>query len=127
MIAWQIISRVCLLVATFILSLWGATPFEIFLKTFINFQETNGFFGFTFSSAILGFFLSWVFLSGLILFILGKKLDYFFFGTILLFTVFIFIRTPNVTLSIYFSLILTTLAGIIIGYILKLARQKFFG
>lgn len=116
--------RFFLLLSALIISIWLADPFEIFLKTTLDYKGSGGFFGFDISSAILAVIMSWLFLGSILLSYLGRKADYVLSGILFLFSLFLFSRSGEISQQIYMSLIPLSLLGNAIGYGLKLLRQK---
>lgn len=73
----------------------------------------------------LAWVLTNVFLCGVIFGTIGKKTDYVFIAAAIAIAIWEFTGTENVTPSLYLTLLATIVASNLIGFGLKLARQKF--
>jgi len=97
-----------------------------FVVNTLGYQKPSGFFGFTLADWNVSWFVSATLWIGIIFGTFGKKIDYIFIS--IMFTVFSlsFLSTENMTLLVYSGLIGSTIIGNILGFILKLLRQRFF-
>lgn len=75
---------------------------------------------------LLAWALSVVFWSSVIFSFLGKATDYVFVAMFLLFGVYVYINTEDVTPLMYLALLGVAVVGNLIGYALKVARMHFF-
>ncbi len=108
----------------------GAFLFPITIHSFVvntlGYEKPSGFFGFTFADWDVAWFIASTLLAGIIFGTIGKKVDYIFIVIFFILCSLDFFYTDNMTLLVYAGLVGTTVVGNAIGFILKLARQKFF-
>lgn len=125
-ILWSIVWRILLLIPIAVGSLFLQDPFYSFLINTLHYQEPPGFFGFNPYFLGPGWVLSWTFWSGITYQIIGRKIDIYFIVGIFIFSIWNLYITQNVTSNIHIALIGVALLGNIIGFGLKLLRQRFF-
>ena len=123
--ALPILGRILLILPILVVSFLSAAPFEYFNDTILGYQTPPGFFGFTIIDGILAWTLSFIFWSGILFGILGKKIDYVPIVLIIALALWMYSGTDNVTPQMYLGLLGVALLGNAIGYILKLARLRW--
>ncbi len=125
-ITLAILSRILLLLAAVIC---GAFFFQITIHEFVvdtlKYQLPSGFFGFTFADWDISWFIASSFLAGIFFGTLGKKMDYVFIITFFGLSSLDFLYTENMTALIYSALVAATVIGNVIGFGLKLLKQKY--
>ena len=103
-------------------------PFTIhdFVVNTLGYQKPSGFFGYSFADWEIAWLLCSVLWAGIIFGTLGKKVDYIFFSVIFFFTLWDYSYPPAVPFKVYLGLMGGAAIGNVIGFGLKLARQRFF-
>lgn len=125
-ISLAVTSRLLLLVIVVILSAYTSeTAHQLITETF-GYQNPSGFFVPSWADSILAWTLTMLFLGAIFFGALGRRIDYIFIGIIILFTIWSFVGTDNVTNQMYLGLIGVAVVGNAIGYALKLARHKIW-
>lgn len=120
------ILRFSLLIGVFVLSFFTGNFFHDFNENVFHYVNPSGFFAMaSWAEWSLAFDLALVFWSGLIFSYLGKKSDYILIVCIILYAIWGYSHTDNVTPNMYLGLIGVTLLSNAIGYALKLARLKW--
>ena len=119
--------RILLLIIALGLGGFTSFPFHAFILDTLNFKNPSDFFGASWADWGLAWTLTSLFWSGIVFGALGKKIDYIFIAIIFLFSLLIFFYTKNVTLAIYLGLVGVAVLGNVLGYMLKVGRQTWFG
>ena len=119
--------RILLLIGVLTVGLLTAVPFHEFNENVLGYSRPSGFFGFTLADWELAWLLSSVFWSGIVFGMLSKKIDYAFIIIIFLFVLWDYSYPPAVSTSMYTGLFGVALLGNVLGYMLKLARQRWMG
>lgn len=107
------------------LAAYSAHFFLDILENYLGYKTPSGFFGFTFADAFVALDLGLLFWGSLIFGILGKKIDYLIVFLLLLSALWEYFGTETITTNMYIGLVIALLVGSVIGFVLKLARQKF--
>lgn len=118
--------RVVLLVAVFFIGLFSSTPAYNFIES-TGYQPSDGFFGSSWGNWELAWVLASVFWGGIIFGFLGKNIDYIFFALLFVFAVWEYLYPPTMPSQVYVGLVATAIISFLIGFGLKLVRQRFFG
>jgi hypothetical protein len=124
-IVWGILLRIILLCVVIALAAYSAHFFLDILENYLGYKTPSGFFGFTFADAFVALDLGLLFWGSLIFGILGKKIDYLIVFLLLLSALWEYFGTETITTNMYIGLVIALLVGSVIGFVLKLARQKF--
>lgn len=124
LIVWYIFLRIFLFVGVVLISVY-TSEYSLGLLDKLGYQTPNVIWGGNLvdASIELGFVMA--FWSGIILGILGRKIDYILIILFLLFGFWDFYTTETVTTNMYIGLISAAILGNAIGFGLKLLRQKF--
>ena len=125
-IIWNVFKRLFLLFAIFAFALFLQDPFYYFLIHTLHYKEPSFFFINLYFLG-LGWTLSWTFWSGVVFGAFGKKIDYVFILIVFLLSILDFVYTENITPSIYLGLVGVAVLGNVLGYMLKVGRQNWFG
>lgn len=118
-------TRIFLFVAVLVMSLYLSPPFEDLNRIVFDYRKPSGFFGFTLSEAFLALTLSLTLWSGIIFGAIGRKIDYVFIGLVFVLAFWEYSSAENVTPQMYLGLIGVAVLGNFLGYLLKLARQRW--
>lgn len=121
----QILLRVILFIIVLGLSLF--TPFQVhdLIVNNLGYVKPSGFFGFTLADWEIAHILFATFLVGITFGTLGKKIDYAMILILFCLASFDYYSVENMTSRVYSGLLGAALLGNLIGFLLKLARQKF--
>ena len=126
-LAWSMLLRTLLLVIVLVLGIFTAFPFHEFNHNIFGYQKPPGFFGFTLADWEIASLLASVFWGGIIYGIIGRRVDYIFFVLIFLFTLWDYWYPPSVPPLMYLGLVGVAVLGNVLGYMLKVGRQNWFG
>jgi hypothetical protein len=124
---FQLLFRLFLLFAILILSALTSTiAHDVILNIFgyqipSDFSDTG-----SWADWSLAFVTTSLFWSGIIFGTFGEKIDYVFVALTILFAAWEYIYSSNITPQMYLGLIGVAVIGNLIGFCLKLARQKWF-
>ncbi len=117
--------RIVLFFFLLIVSYYISDPFHEFILGSLAYKIPPGFFIDSWADWSLAWFLTFTLLGGIIFGALGKKIDYFFIALLIALDIWEWTGTDNITQQIWITLIGTIIVSNILGYILKLLRQKF--
>ena len=123
----SIIFRISLFVGILFFAMFVLYPIHDFILGTLNYKNPSDFFGTSWAEWSLAWVLTCVLWGGIIFGTLGKKIDYIFFALILSLALWEFVFTDNVTLQMYLGLVGIAVLGNILGYMLKVGRQNYFG
>jgi hypothetical protein len=124
-IVWNILLRLLLFIVVIIVGFFPPLQLYLFINEGLGYVSPGGFFGFDFSDWEVTWIIAWTFWSGLIFGMLGKKIDYFIILFFVLFALYDFSTPTPVNPNLYILLVSTIVSSNVIGFALKLARQKF--
>jgi hypothetical protein len=124
-IIWPTILRVILIILLLIVTYftWGTTI--DFINNWLGYRLPDGFFGYSFADWGLALNLALIFWGGIIFSALGRVVDYLFIFLLIAFGVWGWSGTENITLIMWSSFIGIIVLSNLIGFGLKLLRQKF--
>ncbi len=120
----MVLLRVFLFVVILVVGFYGVASFESFVRDSLHFKETcSGLFCLNgIETGLMALILSYSFWIGVIFGTLGKKADYIIIGIL---TILALVSFYGLDLQMYLGLIEVIFAGNLIGFILKILRQKF--
>lgn len=121
---WAVV-RIALFVGIIALSAFISDPFHSLILDHLHYQIPEGFFSGSWADWSLAWVLTNVFLSGVIFGTLGKKIDYAFIAAAIGIAIWEFTGTANVTSALYITLLTTIAISNIVGFCLKLVRERF--
>ena len=121
----EVAFRFFLLILVFTVALFTSDPAHQFLTKYLQYQLPSGFFGLTLADWTLAWTLTSLFWGGVVFGALGKKVDFVFFFLIVLFALWEYTGTENVTSQMYLGLVVVAVVGNAIGYLLKLGRERW--
>jgi hypothetical protein len=126
-IALAVLLRILLIVVASIIGLFffPITIHDFVINT-LGYIVPSGFFGFTFADWDVAWIISSALWVGILLGTLGKRIDYAFILLFFITSSFEYLYTENMTLLVYSGLVGATIIGNIIGFGLKLLRQKYW-
>ncbi len=116
--------RILLFIVVIVLSYFSSNITSQFV-TDLGYQNPSGFFGFSLTSMFLALWLSLVFWSGVVFGAWGRKVDYIIITAITLFALWDYLSAENLTQELKQTFVISVIAGNLIGYILKLGRERF--
>ena len=124
---FNILLRIFLLFVVIALGAFTALPTHTFVIDSLRFENPSDFFGSSWADWSLAWILASLFWGGIVFGVSGKKIDYFF--TLLLSVIgFLgFVYTKNVMPLMYLGLVGVAVLGNVLGYMLKVGRQNWFG
>ena len=126
-IVGKIFLRLLLLAGVFIITFFTGDLFHSFNENIFHYLNPSGFFSMaSWAEWSLTLVLAAVFWSGILFGSLGKKIDYIFISLVMALALWEYSGTDNVTPQMYLGLIGVALLGNAIGYLLKLARVRWF-
>ena len=103
-------------------------PFYQLNNDVFGYQNPPGFFSIpSLADWILAWVLAMIFWSGIFFGTIGKKIDYILISLFLIFGLWNYLYTDNVTSQMYLGFIGIALLGNALGYLLKLARLRWVG
>lgn len=123
--ALGIVLRVILLIGIIFGSAFILYPFHNLIVGSLSYKIPEGFFQTSTADWELSWLLTSTLIGGMIFGTLGKKIDYIFIAMFIALDIWEWTGTENITLQIWFVLVAVILAGNIIGFALKLLRQRF--
>jgi hypothetical protein len=124
-IVWKISLRFIFLIAVFTFAFYCSdVSFEI-LKKYLGYITPPGFFGFTLADFFVSLELGSVFISGIMFGALGQIIDYPVTLLFLIWGLWDYHGIPTVTTNMYLGLLGAIIIGNLIGFALKLFRQRF--
>lgn len=123
----KIIFRIFLLIIVVGISLFffPSTVHE-FVTEVLEYQRPTGVLGLSRSDWIIAWIMSASFWVGIVFGALGKKIDYIFILSFFLLMSLNHFYTANMTWLVYSGFVGATVIGVLLGFGLKLLRQKFF-
>jgi len=121
----SILYRIFLFIAVIVIAFYTSPFFLDILEKYLGYITPSGFLGFTLADWGVSIELATVFWAGTIFGTLGRKWDYLLIAFFFVFALVDYIGSESATVPMYIGLIATLLIGNAIGFVLKLARQKF--
>ena len=94
-----------------------------FMENILGYQRSSGFFGFSIEHLVLSFIMALILWVSTFFGALGTKVDYWVIGGFLILAFIIF---QGSSINMYLGLIGVALLGNFLGYLLKLARERWF-
>ena len=118
--------RTSFILATIVLAAYTTSPFFELNQNVFHYQNPSGFFIASWAEGVLAWVLALIFWSGILFGALGRRIDYILVALFIIFGLWNYFYTDNVTPQMYLGLFGVALLGNAIGYMLKLARLKWF-
>ena len=124
-IFWRILLRIIFLIVVFLIAGYESQFAFSVLQDYLGYQTPDIFWGGGLVDSFISFELSFIFLSGILFGALGRKIDYLLNAIFIIYGLWDYNGTSTVTYGMFWGLVGAAIIGNIIGFVLKLLRQKF--
>jgi hypothetical protein len=125
LIIWKISIRIIILIITVVVANQTFPQGLEILQNYLGYKTPDVIWGENLVDGIVAIGFGVVFWGGILFGSLGKKVDYFFILIFIVLGLWDFWTTSTVTTAMYLGLIGAAVVGNVIGFVLKVLRQKF--